>query len=35
MRKAIVRFFRGVWEGHLRMLEIKSSIYAGIELSRM
>ena len=33
MRKAIARFFRGIWEGHLRMLEIKSSIYAGAKLN--
>ena len=29
MRKAIIRFFNEMWQGHLRMLEIKSRIYSG------
>ena len=29
MRKAIIRFFKETWRGHLRMLEIKSRIYSG------
>lgn len=35
MRKIIGRFFREMWQGHLKMLEIKSSIYSGISVNKM
>ena len=30
MCKSIGRFFREIWEGHLRMIEFKARVYSGV-----